>query len=258
MVSKEAETMIEEYLRKVDKSMTCASKVKRQEVLKTLRSHILDALEDQKGKMPETEIVKSAIKDLGEPKTESFIERIAPWIVIAIICLGVFALENFLGRGYIFTVPLFVCSFSVLGILELWKRTVEERFVNKRISVIQIWLVYVVIVAELFLLGYYVQFPVIGSTNILDLVIAGSVLTRGFDTLFIGQLVLLRTFGVFPVIGGLSLANMVAFVGGILAVILSIFIIITPKEFQGKTCFNCGKEIDGNAKFCWNCGEAVP
>lgn len=258
MVSKEAETMIEEYLKKVDKSMTGASKAKKQEILKTLRSHILDALEDQKGKMPETKIVKNAIKDLGEPKTESLIERLAPWVVIAIVCLGVFALENFLGRGYVFTVPLFVCSFSVLGILELWKRIVEERFVNKRIGVIQIWLVYVVVIAELFLLGYYVQFPVTGSINILDFVIVGSVLTGSFDASLIGQLIFLRIFNVFPVIGGLSLANMVALIGGILAVIVSAFIIIAPEEFLGKTCFNCGKEVDGNAKFCWNCGEAIP
>jgi hypothetical protein len=258
MVSKEAERMIEEYLEKVDKSMTGASKAKKQEVLKTLRSHILDALEDQKGKMPETKIVKNTIKDLGEPKTESLIERLTPWVIIPIVCLGVFALENFLGHGYIFTVPLFVCSFSVLGILELWKRIVEERFVKKRIGVIQIWLVYVVVVVELFLFEHYVQFPVIGSTNILDIVIAGSLLTGSFDALLIGQLVLLRVFDVFPVIGGLSLASMVTLIGGILAVIVSAFIIIAPEEFLGKTCFNCGKEVDGKAKFCWNCGEVVP
>lgn len=258
MVSKEAETMIEEYLKKVDKSMTSVSKARKQEILKTLRSHILDALEDQKGKMPENKIVKNTIKDLGEPKTESLVEKLAPWAVTAIVCLGVFALESFLGRGYIFTGPLFVCSFSFLGILALWKLIVEERVVNKRIGVIQIWLVYIVVVAELFLLGHYVRFPVIGSTNILDLIIAGSVLTGGFDTSLIGQLVLLRIFDVFPVVGGLSLANMVALIGGILAVIVSAFIIIAPDEFLGKTCLNCGKEIDGNAKFCWNCGEAVP
>lgn len=258
MVSKEAEKMIEEYLEKVDKSMTSVNKSRKQEILKTLRSHIMDAIEDQKGKMPETKIVKNTIKDLGEPKTESFTEKLAPWIVIGIICLGVFALENVLGRGYIFTVPLFVCSFSVLGILELWKRVVEERFVGKRIGAMQIWLVYVVVIAELFLLGHYIQFPVIGSTNILDLVIPVSIMAGSFDTSLIGQLVLLRIFNVFPAIGGLSLTNLVALIGGVLAVVISAFIIIAPEEFQGKKCSSCGKEVDGNAKFCWNCGETIP
>nr|MDO8080247.1 zinc ribbon domain-containing protein [Candidatus Freyarchaeota archaeon] len=258
MVSKEAETMIEEYLKKVDKSMTGASKSRKQEILKTLRSHILDALEDQKGKMPETKIVKSAIKDLGVPKTERFAEKLAPWIVIAIVCLGVFVLETVLGRGYIFTVPLFVCSFSALGIAEFWGRTIGRRFENRRIDVVGLWLVYVVVVAELFLLGLYIAFPAIGSTSILDLVVPGSILIGSFNPAFIAGLLLLKTFNALPAIGGFSLTSMVALIGGILAVLMSAFIIIAPEEFQSKMCPNCGKEVEGNAKFCWSCGEAIP
>jgi hypothetical protein len=145
-----------------------------------------------------------------------------------------------------------------LGIAELWRYIVGKRFENKRMGVIQIWLVYVVVVAELFLLGHYIAFPVIGSTNILDLVIPVSIMTGGFDVSLVGALVLLRIFNVFPVIGGLSLTNMVALIGGILAVVMSAFIIIMPEEFQSKRCSYCGKEVDGNAKFCWSCGEALP
>lgn len=63
---------------KVDKSMTDVSKTRRQEVLKTLKSHIMDALEDQKGRIPEARIVKNTIKDLGTPKKKSLAQKLAP------------------------------------------------------------------------------------------------------------------------------------------------------------------------------------
>ncbi len=258
MVSKEAETMIEDYLKKVDQSMTDVSKARKQEILKTLRSHILDALEDKKGKMSEAKIVKSTIKDLGVPKTESFAEKLAPWIVIAVVCLGIFVFETVTGHGYIFTVPSLVCSFSALGIAELWGHTISRRFENRRIDVIGLWLVYLVVVAELFLLGLYIAFPAIGSTSILDLVVSRGILIGSFDPTLIAELLLLKTFNALPTIGGLSLTSMVVLIGGILVIIMSAFIIIAPKEFQSKRCPNCGKEVDGNAKFCWNCGEAIP
>lgn len=258
MVSKEAETMIEDYLKKVDKSMTEVSKSRKQEVLKTLRSHILDALEDQKGKMSETKIVKSTIKDLGIPREKRLGEKLAPWLVIAVVCLGIFVFETVTGRGYIFTVPSFICSFSALGIAELWGHTISKRFENRRIDVIVLWLVYLVIVAELFLLGLYITLPTIGSTDILDLIVSRGILIGSFDPTLIAELLLLKTFNALPTIGGLNLTSMVVLIGGILVIIMSAFIIIAPKEFQSKRCPNCGKEVEGNAKFCWSCGEAIP
>ncbi|MEM3562936.1 MAG: hypothetical protein QXR19_06895 [Candidatus Jordarchaeaceae archaeon] len=258
MVSKEAEKMMEDYLKKVEKSMTEASKAKKQEVLKTLRAHIMDALQDQKGKMPETEIVKNTIKDLGMPKSESLFQKLIPYIVLTIVGLFIVAIETIAGRGYTFSVPYFLCVFSAVAVWEVWRHTIGERFENRRIDVIGFWLVYLVVVAELFLLGLYIAFPAIGSTSILDVVVSRGILIGSFDSALIAELLLLKTFNALPTIGGLGLTSVVVLVGGILAIIMSAFIIVTPKEFQSKRCPNCRKEIDGNTKFCWNCGEAIP
>jgi hypothetical protein len=259
VVSKEAETMIEDYLKKVDKSMTDVSKTRRQEILKTLRSHIMDALEDQKGRTPEARIVKNTIKDLGTPKKKSLAQKVAPWIIVSIVCLLMFIFETVAGHGYTFTVLAFVWEFSALGIEELWTHNIEPRFDNKRINVVGLWLAYIILVAELFLLGLYIDFPVIGSTSILNLVVSRGLLIGSFDSTFIAELLLLNSFNALPAIGGFSLAGMVALFGGILAVVMSGFIIIAPEKFQSKKrCPNCGKKVEGKAKFCWNCGEAIP
>ncbi|MFB0561394.1 MAG: hypothetical protein ACETWM_09305 [Candidatus Lokiarchaeia archaeon] len=268
MVSKEAKTMIEDYLKKVDKSMTEISKARKQEILKTLRSHIMDAIEDQKGKMPETKIVRNAIKDLGEPKTESFAKKLIPWIVITIVGLSIFVLENIAGRGHTFSLPYFVCVFSALGIAELWPHTIGRRFEDRRIDIIGLWLVYLVVVVELFLLEYYITLSTVGPTtitNIIGFFVVRDILLGIVNPPIVVDLLLLDTLESFlletltglPALGGLSLTSIVAVNGGILGILMSVFMILRPGEFQSKRCLNCGKEVDGNAKFCWNCGEEI-
>ncbi len=266
MVSKEAENMIEDYLKKVEKSMTEASKAKKQEVLKTLRSHIMDALQDQKGKMPETEIVKNTIKDLGVPKTERFAEKLIPLIVLTVVGLFILTVENIAGLMYHFSLPYFVCVFSAVGVWEVWRRTIGERFENRRIDIIGFWLIYLVAIVELFLLEHYI-IPVMGPATILKLV--GFVSVRdallGFvnppivvDLLMYEALKSL-SFEILIVSapGGIGLTSMVALSAGIITVLMSGFLILRPQEFQSKKCSNCGKEVEGNAKFCWNCGEEI-
>lgn len=268
MISKEAETIIEDYLRKVEKSMTEASKAKKQEILKTLRSHIMDAVEDQKGKMPETAIVKNTIKDLGVPKTESFAKKLIPWIVLTVVGLFVLAIENIAGRGYTFSIPYFVCVFSAVGVWEVWSHTIGERFENRRIDVIGFWLVYLVVVVELFLLEHYITLPAIGPTTILkitEFIAIRDILLGVINPPIIVDLLLYETLKSLwleiltglPALGGISLTSLVALNGGIIAILMSGFLIIRPEEFQSKKCSSCGKEVDGNAKFCWNCGEEI-
>ncbi|MBS7250928.1 MAG: zinc ribbon domain-containing protein [Candidatus Freyarchaeota archaeon] len=267
MVSKEAEKMMEDYLKKVERSMTEASKAKKQEVLKTLRAHIMDALQDQKGKMPETEIVKNTIKDLGMPKTESLLQKLVPFIILNIVGLFIIGVEAIAGRGYTFSVPYFVCVFSAVAVWEVWRHTIGERFENRRIDVIGFWLVYLVVIGELFLIEHYI-FPVMGPATImrvLEFVALREVLLGVVNPSIFVDLLLYQTLQSllvelllgFPGTGGVKLTSTVALIGGIITVLMSGFLILMPQEFQSKKCSNCGKEVEGNAKFCWSCGEEL-
>ena len=59
-MKKQSEKILNDYLKQVRDSLEYMPKPEVEDRINTIRTHILDAIEDQKGELPEEEIIENA------------------------------------------------------------------------------------------------------------------------------------------------------------------------------------------------------
>jgi hypothetical protein len=223
-MDKEVEKIINNYLKEVKNSLDYLKKAERKERLETIKAHIMNALEDQRGQKSDLEIVREAIKELGFPKTSKnkLRERIIGYISLAVIAVFLILMDVFLIYpvfGYSTSIPYILIAASGQGLLEIWNFFIKDKLPDKRYNIILAWIFFVVLIGELFLLEISISLPIIGSS--------------------------------------FHVSWLVIMVYGIIAMIFTVLSIVIPGEIIDIKCPNCGKVIPGNSKFCLYCGEII-
>ena len=91
-MNKESEKILNDFLKQVKESLEYMPKSEVEDRLSTIKAHVLDAIEDQKGKLPEVEIVKNAIKELGIKLKPKKTKKAVVLDIIGIGIIGLFVL----------------------------------------------------------------------------------------------------------------------------------------------------------------------
>ncbi|MBN1215767.1 MAG: hypothetical protein JXA99_10060 [Candidatus Lokiarchaeota archaeon] len=127
-MDKEAILLIEKYLEGVKKSIKHLSKEERKDYINTIKSHLYDALEDQKGILSEIEIIKNTIKDLGPSEKihymrERFIEFSVFTFIQIVFLIGVLfsfipplTISSYISE-FLKILSIFLAIFLVINIL---------------------------------------------------------------------------------------------------------------------------------------------
>ncbi len=181
-MKKETEKLLNNYLKQVKNSMEYMPKSEVDERLNTIRNHILDAIEDQKGELDEIKIVENAIKELGmtiktkRTKKDILLDFLGYGIIgIFIIILDwLFFYPRFQINA---SIPYFVIILPAALGWEIWNFTVKPRLTDPRYNLIYAWIFYPVLIIELLFVGLPDPIPFIGILVYGILLILGTILS---------------------------------------------------------------------------------
>ncbi|MFX1451165.1 MAG: zinc ribbon domain-containing protein [Promethearchaeota archaeon] len=156
-MKKQSEKILDDYLKQVRDSLEYMPKTEVEDRINTIRAHILDALEDQKGEIPEEEIVKKAIKDLGikiKPK-RTVRDVLLDFIGYGIVGLFILFLDWIFFYPYFkfnVIIPYLVIIFPVACALEIWNFVIKPRLPDPRYNLIFAWIFYPIFIIEMIFL----------------------------------------------------------------------------------------------------------
>ena len=216
------EKLVDEYIKQIKGSMDYLSKAEIEERISTIKSHILDALEDQKGQLPDEAIIKKAIDDLGielKPK-RAVLNVIADFVCFTVVGLFILLLDwvyIFPTFKYNASIPYFVIVFPAAICVAIWNFTIQDKLPDARYNLILAWAFYPILILELL----FLNFPIL-TPDQPDLV---------------------------PFLG--------IMVYGILLTLITILSIVIPNEILEKKCPHCKEILPKKAKFCLMCGEEL-
>jgi len=221
-LDKEAELLMDKFLKQARKSLGNLSKSEADDRIATIKAHVMDAVEDQKGKLSDIEIVEKTIKDFGIPKERRTLkDYLIGYLVIVLSGVFLIFLDVFLvspNFGYSASIPYFVVVLSGVGGYDLWNYFLKDKLTDKRYNLIFGWIFLPVLVLELWLLDI--------------------------------------TIGI-PSIGDFSISWIVLLIYGIILIVFTVLSILVPGEMLEKECPSCKEIVPYNSRFCLKCGEEL-
>ena len=166
-MKKESEKILNNYLEQVKESMEYMSKEEIEDRINTIKAHVMDAIEDQKGELPETVIVRNAIKDLGiaikpkKTKKDVLIDFLS-FGIIGIFVLLLDWIYLYPAFGFNLSIPYFVILLPFAIGLDLWDFKIKPRLTDPRYNLIIGWIFYPILVIELLFLELPDPIPLLG------------------------------------------------------------------------------------------------
>ncbi len=159
-MKKQSEKILNDYLKQVRDSLEYMPKPEVEDRINTIRAHILDAIEDQKGELPEEEIIGKAIKELGikiKPKrrVKDVIGDLVGCGIFGLILLFLDWIYFYPTFKYNVSIPYFIIIFPVACALAIWDFFVKPRLTDPRYNLIFAWSFFPILIIEMI----YLELP---------------------------------------------------------------------------------------------------